>query len=155
MHPPSQIPYSQKATCQLDKFDEVTEAVLTKIIARAPTKSCRLDAIPTWLLKDPTVLRALLPTLARLVNVSLTIGEFPACLKVAVVTPILRKPGLDLNDLTNYRPVSNLQFIGKVLEKVVAEQLTRHLDAHSLRDDLQSAYRPRTQRGHRTAQNKR
>ena len=95
-----------------------------------------------WLLKDPAVLRALLPTLARLVNVSLSIGKFPACLKVAVVTPILKKPGLDLNDLTNYRPVSNLQFIGKVLEKVVAEQLTRHLDAHSLRDDLQSAYRP-------------
>ena len=85
------------------------------------------------------MLRALLPTLARLVKVSLTIGEFPACLKVAVVTPILKKPGLDLNDLTNYRPVSNLQFIGKALEKVAAEQLTHHLDAYSLRDDLQSA----------------
>ena len=96
-----------------------------------------------------------LPTLACFVNVSLTIGEFPACLKVAVVTPVLEKPGLDLNDLTNYRPVSNQQFIGKVLEKVVAEQLTRHLDAHSLRDELQSAYRPRTQHGDRTAQNKR
>ena len=50
---------SQEATCQLDKFDEVTEAALAKIIARAPTKSCHLDAIPTWLLKDPAVLRAL------------------------------------------------------------------------------------------------
>ena len=145
---------SQKATRQLDKFDEVTEAVLTKIIARAPTKSCCLDAIPTWLLKDPAVVRALLPTLASLVNVFLTIGEFPACLKVAVVTPILKKPGLDLNDLTNCRPVSNLQFIGKVLEKVFAEQLTRRLEAHSLHDDLQSAHRPRTQRGDRTTQNK-
>ena len=58
------------------------------------------------------------------------------------MTPVLKKHGLDLNDLTNYRPVSNLQFIGKVLAKVVAEQLTHHLDAHSLRDDLQSVYRP-------------
>ena len=41
--------------------------------------------IATWLLKDPAVLRALLPTLARLVNGSLTIGELPACLKVVVV----------------------------------------------------------------------
>ena len=83
---------AQKVTCQLDKFDEVTEAALTKVIARAPTKSCCLDAMPTWLLKDPAVVirHWYPPPLARLVNVSLTTGEFPACLKVAVVTPILK-----------------------------------------------------------------
>ena len=63
-----------------------------------------------------------------------------------MVTPPLKKPGLEPNVLGNYRPISNLQFIKKVLERVVAEQLSRHLDLYGLHDDFQSAYRP----GHST-----
>ena len=63
-----------------------------------------------------------------------------------MVTPLLKKPGLDPDVLGNYRPVSNLQFIEKVLERVVAEQLSRQLDLYGLRDDFRSAYRP----GHST-----
>ena len=49
-------------------------------------------------------------------------------------------PGLEVNVLKNYIPVSNIPFIGKVLEKVVAKQLTQHLRDHDLGVDLQSAY---------------
>ena len=53
-------------------------------------------------------------------------------LKQALVTPILKKQGLDANDLRNFRPVSNLPFVLKILERVVLLQLQSHLCANSL-----------------------
>ena len=44
--------------------------------------------------------------------------------------------------LRNYRPVSNLAFISKVLEKVIAAQLISHMKAHGLFENLPSAYHP-------------
>jgi hypothetical protein len=57
------------------------------------------------------------------------------------VAPLLKKTGLDVNVLSNYRPVSNIPFLGKVMEKVVAQQLNAILSSNGLHDDLQSAYR--------------
>ena len=132
----------QRAACQLAELDEVAEAAQIKIRANAPTKSCYLDILPTWFLKDPAVLRALTSTLTHLVNRSLTTCELLGCLSEAVVTPLVKKPGLDPDVLGNYRPISNLQLIEKVLERGVAEQLSPHLDLYGLRDDFQSAYKP-------------
>ena len=104
-------------------------------------KSCSLDPIPTSLLKDPDVLNAALPKITTIINQSLASGEVPYVLRRARVTPLLKKAGLDVNNYKNYRPVSNVPFIGKVLEKVVAKQLTQHLQQHHLHEDLQSAYK--------------
>ena len=57
------------------------------------------------------------------------------------MTPILKKQGLDDNDLRNYRPVSNLPFLSNILERVVLLQLQSHLCANSLFEIRQSAYR--------------
>jgi len=54
-----------------------------------------------------------------LFNKSFTTGCFPEEFKEAVVRPLLKKNGLDAGELKNYRPVSNLPFISKLLEKVV------------------------------------
>ena len=64
-------------------------------------------------------------------------------LKHALITPRLKKPSLDREDKGNYRPVSNLSFISKVLERAVADQLMAHLDHNALHEVFQSAYRPR------------
>ena len=53
----------------------------------------------------------------------------------------MKKPGLDTNDLIHFRPVSNLPFISKVLEKIVLRQLQKHLSDNSLLEMHQSAYR--------------
>ena len=58
-----------------------------------------------------------------------------------MVTPILKKTGLDCNVLGNFRPVSNLPFLSKVLEKIVLKQLQQHLCDNGLMDMYQSAYR--------------
>ena len=61
--------------------------------------------------------------------------------KKAVVIPLLKKTGLDCNVLKNYRPVSNLPFLSKILEKVVLKQLQKHLSENNLLETNQSAYR--------------
>ena len=66
--------------------------------------------------------------------------------KQAIVTPLLKKAGLDAADMANYRPVSNLTFLSKTVERVVAKQLNGYLAANGLLPRLQSAYR----RGHST-----
>ena len=59
----------------------------------------------------------------------------------ALVTPLLKKRTLDEDVLNNYRLVSNLAFISKVTEKVVASRLNHHLMVNNLQEPFQSAYR--------------
>ena len=61
----------------------------------------------------------------RLFNASLTTGCFPAKFKHAIVLPLLKEDGLDKDQLKNYRPVSNLPFLSKLLERVIQRQLQR------------------------------
>ena len=77
---------------------------------KCPSKSCSLDPMPTWLVKQ--YLPVLMPILTKIVNSSLSSGSFPSRLRRAIITPILKKASLDKNTLGNYRPVSNpgLQF---------------------------------------------
>ena len=55
--------------------------------------------------------------------------------------PLLKKPSLDKEVLKNYHPVSNLPFMSKVVERVVATRIESHIMLNSLHDDIQSAYR--------------
>ncbi|XP_072039117.1 uncharacterized protein [Amphiura filiformis] len=76
-----------------------------------------------------------------IVNNSLLSGCFPAELRRATITPVLKKVSLDKQQLSNYRPVSNLAFVGKLIEKVVSVQLTEYVECNKLAEPLQSAYR--------------
>jgi hypothetical protein len=68
-------------------------------------------------------------------------ARVPVNFKRAVIRPLLKKPDLDKDILKNYRPVSNLPFISKLLERIVASRLDTHLSEHGLLDTYQSAYR--------------
>ncbi len=89
-----------------------------------PDKSCDSDPLPTWLLKANASLLA--PFIARLVNESLASGQVPAALKSAYVVPRLKKPDMDEDDVKNYRPISNLPVLAKLLERIVAKQLINY-----------------------------
>ena len=69
--------------------------------------------------------------LLHLINASLTSEYVPQSFKIAVIKPILKKPNLDPNDLSNYRPISNLPFLSKILEKAVTKQLCSFLQSNS------------------------
>eukprot|EP00057_Strongylocentrotus_purpuratus_P019197 XP_011673671.1 PREDICTED: uncharacterized protein LOC100891953 [Strongylocentrotus purpuratus] len=98
-----------------------------------------MDSVNVFLVKQHGDLLAL--HITCLINASLRDGVFPDCLKLAYVTPVLKKSSLDHNDLANYRPVSNLPFLAKVTEKIVASRLTAYLQGNDLHECLQSAYR--------------
>jgi hypothetical protein len=127
------------ATTAMPQFQPCTEDDVRRVVMSSPTKSCDLDPIPTFLLKQS--IDVLLPFLTALCNASLLEGHLPTSQRHAIVTPLLKKPSLDPDELKNYRPVSNLTFLSKVVERLVSGQLTAHLQAHGLMPLLQSAYR--------------
>ena len=123
---------------QLSSFQTTTEEEVINIIRSMPTKSCESDIIPTKLLKQ--ILNKLSTVITSIVNLSLTEGVFANDWKSAIVRPLLKKDGLELT-LKNYRPVSNLPFMSKVVEKCMLRQFTAHCDTNDLLPDYQSAYR--------------
>ena len=132
-------PPAVNVTSPLSDFHPVSEEEVIKIIKTCANKSCDLDPLPTSVLKQG--LKHLGPIITAIINKSLCTGTFPTTYKQALVTPLLKKASLDPDECKNYRPVSNLGFISKVLEKVVAAQLNQHLQENGLQEPLQSAYR--------------
>ena len=122
-----------------DCFEHVSQEEVKKVVSSSPTKSSTLDPIPSWMLKNS--IDVLIPSVAKVVNSSLSSGIVPKSLKAAVISPIIKKPNLDRNILKNYRPVSNLPFLAKVLERVAVKQLTSYMNKHHLHESLQSAYK--------------
>ena len=122
----------------LSSFEPVSEEDILKIL-KSSTKSCDLDPIPTSLVKDCADI--LITPITNIINYSLKEGSFPNCFKIAYVTPLLKKPSLDRNLLKNYRPVSNLSFISKLIEKAVANQLNSYINNEGLSNLNQSAYK--------------
>ena len=68
-------------------------------------------------------------------------GCVPDALKTAVITPFMKKANLPSDDLKNYRPISGLSFISKLVERVVAKQLLEHIHVHNLDHPYQLAYK--------------
>jgi len=130
---------SQPSPSTMTMWRDVTESEVRRIVLAAPLKSCSLDPIPTFVLRD--CIDVLLPYLTAMVNSSLREGRMPESQKKAIVTPLLKKPSLDPQELKNYRPVSNLSFVSKLVERVAARQLMDYLTANNLMPKLQSAYR--------------
>jgi len=120
-------------------FKLVDDDELRKIICRSPNKQCTFDPLPTWLVKQN--LNILMPVFTSIVNTSLSKGTFPTALKEAVVTPLLKKPTMDKDTLKNYRPVSNIAFLSKIIEKAVLSRVSEHVDNCNLHRKFQSAYR--------------
>ncbi len=79
--------------------------------------------------------------LLNIINSSLSLGHVPKPFKLAVIKPLIKKPKLDPCELANYRPISNLPFMSKILEKVVSAQLWSFLQ--KIYEEFQSGFRPR------------
>jgi len=128
-----------RSCATLQTMKEVTADEVTKIISRAPVKHCSLDPAPTWLVKR--LLPLLADPISRMCNASIIEGVFPSTLKQAIVKPRLKKPTLNPDDLSSYRPISNLSFISKVVERVIAARFSEHFESQGLLPSCQSAYR--------------
>uniref|UniRef100_A0A674N6M2 Reverse transcriptase domain-containing protein n=1 Tax=Takifugu rubripes TaxID=31033 RepID=A0A674N6M2_TAKRU len=122
----------------LNSFSPIYFSEASSLIQKSKTTPCLLDPIPTHLLKD--VLPLIGSSILDQINGSLVSGYVPRSYKVAVIKPLLKKLSLDPDVLAYYRPISNLPFISKVLEKVVT-QLLEHLQRDSLFEMFQSGFR--------------
>ena len=127
------------SNCQLADFSRLTTDDVTAAVRLLPDKQCQLDVIPTSMLKCNIDLLA--PFLTELFNRSLVLGTVPDVFKAAYITPLLKKSEADPADVKQYRPISNLSVLSKLLERLVAKQLLVYLTTFRLLPDQQSAYR--------------
>jgi hypothetical protein len=112
---------------------------VTQILLSSPSKSSQCDPIPTRLLKKAIPL--LSPLITNIINRSMETSTVPPSFKEATVRPLIKKKGADSEQLQNYRPVSNLPFVAKCLERVVCARIHEHLQNANLHEPMQSAYR--------------
>ena len=103
-------------------FTAVTIDEVSKLFSQSPDTNCDLDSIPISLLKQCS--SVLLPTITKIINLSLSTGVFPDQFKSCSVHPHLKKSNLDEENLSNYRPISHLSFLSKFTERIVELRLT-------------------------------
>jgi len=96
--------------------------------------------IRTWISLPRSCSSVLIPTITNIVNLSLSSGQFHPLLKLSTISPLLKKPTLDKDQLSNYRPISNLSLISKIIERIVKSRLTDYLSSNNLLNPHQSAY---------------
>ncbi|KAF7247075.1 putative RNA-directed DNA polymerase from transposon BS [Varanus komodoensis] len=125
----------------MDEFQLLRPDDVDKALGRVRPTTCLLDPCPSWLIDNAK--HRIGTWILEVVNASLRESQVPAPLKEAVVRPVLKKASLYPEMATNYRPVANIPFLGKVLEQVVAGQLQALLEETDYLDPFQSGFRPR------------
>ena len=130
--PPALLSFSPASTVEVNCY--------AIAIVRSSNASCSLDIIPTFLLKS--CIDALIQPITTLINLCLSEGVFPSEFKSALVRPLLKKHSLPKDDLSSYRPISNLNFISKLLERIIHSRMSSHLHSFPSITPFQSAYRP-------------
>ena len=131
-------PHSQSMVHLLREFEPFSEIEVTKIVKSMGTNSCDIDVLPMTLLKDN--LDHLIGILTKLVNTSLKQGVYSKSWKMATIQPLLKKIVLELVH-SNFRPMSYLPFISKLVYYCMMYRFNEHCDQHSLLPAYQSAYR--------------
>lgn len=119
-------------------FAPVTIYDIVKVLKSIKSsKASGMDKIPASILKDAA--EELAAPLMFLINRSLQSGTFPSCEKMAKVTPLFKAGGR--SNIDNYRPISVLNILSKVVERVVYNQLTTYLENNNLLSEHQYGFR--------------
>lgn len=120
------------------KFKEIEETFVYNQLCNIKTgKSCGLDNISPRLLKD--AVEIITKPLTKIINTSLEQGSVPDDLKTARITPIFKSG--NKQELDNYRPISVLPVVSKLLERAVHIQLYAHLSQNQLLNPYQCGFR--------------
>ena len=122
-------------------FNPVTLSQLKELVNHIKPSGSPYDALPPHFFKE--VFSSIGKLVLTIINNSLSSGVVPSSFKHAVVQPLLKKPGLDHTVLANFRPISKLPLVSKILEKVVHTQLKAHLDEHNIPEVFQSGFKSR------------
>ncbi|KAI8513416.1 hypothetical protein Bbelb_100550 [Branchiostoma belcheri] len=121
----------------------VTEEFVTQqLLALKPNKATGLDQLNNRLLKSAA--QEIAPSLTTIINASIQTSEFLEDWKRARLSPIYKAGDRDATN--NYRPISILPAVSKILERTVHIQLYDYLTTNSILSEVQSGFRP----GHST-----
>ena len=125
---------------KLEEFEEITICDIKRIMSKSKYTNCENDPFPIADVKDAGNIHLLQELYKKMVNMSITNAIFPQTEKLACIKPSYKGKG-DKNDLSSYRPISNLSYLSKIIEIVVNEQIGKHLEKTSAIPENQSAYR--------------
>ena len=132
---------SMRCTLHFSGLQPASVDEVASIINSTKCKNSPIDVIPTVVLKRCVDIFA--PSLAHLANLSFSSGVFPEKFKLGHVIPLIKKAGSDAQDPSNYRPITNLVTISKILERLVLARLGPHVHTSKGFSSFQSAYRRR------------
>ena len=113
----------------LTELRPTTVDELRDIIKKSGIKTSMEDPMPSKLMVP--ALESMLPVLTKLINLSLKEGNLDG-VKWSVIVPLLKKAGLDIDIWKNYRPVNNLVYFSKLIERVVDARLDEHMQKYKL-----------------------
>ena len=130
---------AQACSAELNELERMTEDQVKSLINSCLLKTCILDPLPASIMKD--CMDVLLSVLTKMINISIETPNVPVQLKEAIIRPKLKKESLDHEVYSNFRPISNLKFISKMIEKAISYQLTNYLRDNDSEESLQSAYK--------------
>ena len=140
VHAPIQPVIDINIETRLLCFNVISKEELINILKRAKKTHCDYDPMPISEIVEAENFCNFVDIILMIVNCSISSHRFPKSEKRAIVKPIL-KGKLDHQELSSYRPVSNLSFLSKVLEYVIERQLVDYLERSRALSDFQSAYR--------------
>ena len=129
-----------KGIIQTDSFNlpTVSESTILNILKNTNvSKAAGSDNLSGCFLKDGA--EVLAKPITDLCNLSITSGKFPDSCKIAKLKPIYKKGSL--TEASNYRPISLLPLISKVIEKVIHDQTSTFLNSRNLLYNYQSGFR--------------
>ena len=125
---------------ELTEFRPSTTEEIADIINKMTIKTSPADPIPASVYKH--LVNDLIPHYTILVNKSLSTGSVEG-IKESVISPLIKKFKLDHDANKSYRPISNIEFISKIIEKVVLIRLNEHMNINNLHTPEQFAYKKR------------
>ena len=125
-------------TSLMPDFTHVLPSEVVSLIRLAPGKTSPLDIIPISVLKECRDEMA--TVISHIASMSFRSGKFPASMRSGLVTPLLKKPGLDADDYKNFRPITNLSTVSKIIERLALARLKPQITSSPNFCRLQSAY---------------
>ena len=137
---PAVIRHSTNTQFNFSSFKFLSQDDVLKLINQMNSKSNSSDPLPVKYIKDKENISQFLPSFQYIINQSLQSGVFPEDLKHGIISPLLKSPDDDVEIHNNFRPVTTLPFLSKLLEKSVSTQLVSYLEQAGLIPQFQSAY---------------
>ncbi|KAF7656413.1 hypothetical protein LDENG_00041660 [Lucifuga dentata] len=109
-----------RTNCSLSEFEIISPETLISLVTASKPTTCILDPIPLNLFKE--LFPVLSSPVLHIINMSLSVGSVPSAFKTAIIKLLLKKHNTD-PQILNYRPISNLLFMSKLLGSVLGPML--------------------------------